>query len=63
MICPKWSGIPNFCKKTPASKVFCPLDFEMLVFFLRRFSDFWRLHQKIELSLLADFMLTLPENG
>ena len=30
---------------TPASKVFCPLDFGVCGLFLRRFLDFWRLHQ------------------
>jgi len=30
---------------TPASKVLFPLDFEALLLFLQRFSDFWRLHQ------------------
>jgi hypothetical protein len=30
---------------TPASKVFCPLDFGALALFLQRFLDFWRLHQ------------------
>jgi hypothetical protein len=37
---------------TPASKVFCPLDFGALALFLQRFSDFWRLHLQYKMIIL-----------
>ena len=43
---------------TPASKVLCPLDFGALALLLRRFSDFWRLHQIIVKSLLLILLLS-----